>query len=144
MYLQKKFRFGLLTILAGLVVSTLPLSAQQVYKGTFDLPFETRWGGATLEPGHYTVTVEQGFTMKLIRVQGEGGNLISVARPSTVEPFTGPGRITLAHVGGTYAAERLDAGSLGESFTFALPKSLKGESAHGVEGTQDTVAVSTR
>jgi hypothetical protein len=141
MNLQKKFRFGFLAILAGLIVCTLPLSAQPVYKATFDLPFTAHWSGAVLEPGKYTVTVEQGLAMRLIHVQGKGGTVVSVANPSQVEPSTENGRIIFAQVGGTYAIEELIAGSLGQSYAFALPKSLRAESARGGKAP-DTVVLS--
>jgi hypothetical protein len=142
MNLQKKFRYGFLVILAGLIVWALPLSAQQLYKGTFDLPFTAHWNGAVLEPGKYTVTVEQGLATRLIRVQGEGRTVVAVANPSQVETSTENGRIIFAQVGGNYAIEELIAGSLGQSYTFALPKSLRPESARSAKAL-DTVVLST-
>lgn len=143
MYLQKTFRFGLLTVMATLAVSTLPLNAQQLYKGNFDLPFESRWNGTTLEPGRYTVTVEQGLAMKLIRIHGEGRTTVAVVRVSDAAPLAEGSQIIFAHVGGTYAVQRLEAGSLGESFDFDIPKALKAEWARRGEKTQDTVVLST-
>jgi hypothetical protein len=144
MYLQKKFGFGLLAVVAGLIASTSPLSAQQVYKATFDLPFAAHWGGTDLEPGAYTVTVEQGLATKVIRVRGEGATALTFAIPSQIDASTEQGRLTFRNVGGTYVIEQFDAGSLGQSFTFAVPKALHGESARGGEKTPDTVVVSTR
>jgi hypothetical protein len=143
MYLQKKFRFGLLAILAALSISALPLSAQQVYKATFDLPFSAHWGRTVLEPGEYTVTVEQGLAMRLIRIQGEGGTAVTVAGPYKTEPAGEYGRLTFANVGGTYVLEQFDAGSLGQAFTFGKPKSPLGEAAHAGEKTRDTVVLAT-
>jgi hypothetical protein len=143
MYLQKKFRSGLFVVLAGLSISAVPLSAQQVYKATFDLPFAAHWGRTVLEPGEYTVTVEQGLAMRLIRIQGEGGTAVTVAGPYKMEPAGEHGRLTFASVGGTYVLEQLDAGSLGQAFTFAKPKASLGESAHAGEKTHDTVVLAT-
>jgi hypothetical protein len=143
MYLQKKFRFGLLAILAALSISALPLSAQQVYKATFDLPFAAQWGRTVLEPGEYTVTVEQGLAMRLIRIRGEGGTAVAVAGPYKMEPAAEHGRLTFANVGGTYVLEQFGTGSLGQSFTFAKPKALPGESAQADNKTRDTVVLGT-
>jgi len=143
MYLQKKFRFGLLAILAGLIVSTLPLNAQQVYKAKFDLPFAARWGGALLEPGEYTISVEQGLAMRLIVIRGEGGTAVRIAGPYNLEPSAEDDRLTFTNVGGTYVLEQFGSGSLGQSFTFAVPKSLQGQSARGGGRARDTVVLST-
>jgi len=143
MYLQKKFRSGLLTVLAALILSTMPLSAQQVYKATFDLPFAAHWGGTVLGPGEYTVTVEQGFAMRLIRVRGEGGSAVTVAGTYNVEPSAEHGRLTFAKLGETYVLARFGAGSLGESFTFAVPKEFQGESGHGIDRAREAVVLST-
>jgi hypothetical protein len=143
MYLQKKFRFGLLVILAEIIVSALPLSAQQLYRGTFELPFLAHWNGTVLEPGEYMVTVEQGFSMRLIHIQGEGRNAVTVAGPYKVEPLAENGRLTFANIGGAYVIQKFDAGPLGQSFTFAVPKALQGQSDHSNARTRDTVVLST-
>lgn len=130
MYIQKKFRFGVMAILAGLIVSTLPLSAQQVYRTTFDLPFAANWSGTILEPGEYTVTVEQGLAMRLIRIDGEGGKAITVANPAESKPWADVGRLTFTNVDGNYVIQRFDAGPIGQSFSFATPKVRSGQTAH--------------
>jgi len=144
MNLQRKFRFGALGILAGFVLSVVPLSAQEIYKANFELPFAARWNGVVLEQGEYTVTIEQGLAMRLIRIRGEGQNLIRVAGPYKEEPVTEHGHLTFANVGGAYVLQQFDAGALGQSFSFAKPKGLQGQSAHSSELTRDTVVVSTR
>jgi hypothetical protein len=144
MYLQKKFRFGLLVVLAGLIAGALPLSAQQLYRGTFELPVVTHWNGAVLEPGEYTVTVEQGLSLRLIRIQGEGRTAVAVAGTFNIEPFAENGRLTFENVGGAYVIREFDAGPLGQSFKFDVPKALQRQSASGDARTRDSVVLSKR
>jgi len=59
MNMQSKLRFALLTVAIALVAAAIPANAQQLYKGTFTIPFETKVGKTTMEPGQYTITVEQ-------------------------------------------------------------------------------------
>jgi hypothetical protein len=143
MDLQKKFRFGGLIFMAALVLSAVPLSAQQVYKASFELPFTAYWNSTILEPGEYTVTVEQGLAMRLIRVQGPRVTAVTVAASYNEEPFAEQGRLTFANVDGVYLLERFNAGTLGQSFAFTRPKSLRGRSGHTSDVTRNTVVVAT-
>jgi hypothetical protein len=143
MDLQKKFRFGVLVFLAALVLSALPLSAQQVYKATFELPFTAQWNRTILEPGEYTVTVEQALAMRLIRVNGPRVTAVAVAGSYNEEPFAEQGRLTFANVEGVYLLERFHAGTLGQSFSFDRPKALQRRSGRTSDVTRDTVELAT-
>jgi hypothetical protein len=143
MDLQKKFGFVAFVFLAALVLSALPLSAQQVYKATFELPFTAQWNRTILEPGEYTVTVEQGLAMRLIRVQGQRVTAVTVAGSYNEEPLAEQGRLTFANVDGVYLLEQFHAGTLGQSFSFDRPKALQRQSGHSSSPTRDTVVLAT-
>ena len=52
MNLQSKLKFALLAVAIALVPAAIPASAQQLYKGTFTVPFETKWGNTAMEAVH--------------------------------------------------------------------------------------------
>jgi len=143
MDLQKKLRFGVGIFLTVLVISALPLSAQQVYKATFELPFTAQWNRTILEPGEYTVTVEQGLAMRLIRVQGPRVTAVTVASSYNEEPLAEEGRLTFANVDGVYLLEQFHAGTLGQSFSFDRPKALQRQSSHSSSAARETLVLAT-
>ncbi len=66
---------------AGLLATTLAsvvLDAQEgspLSKGSFTLPFETKWGKAILSPGDYFFTVSPGLgNSARVQIQGKKGN----------------------------------------------------------------------
>ena len=127
MNLQSKLRFGLLAVAIALVPAAIPASAQQLYKGTFTIPFETKWGHTVMEPGQYTITVEQALGQKLIRVHGPG-ELAMFATPSRLEPVGDNGKLTFVSIDGLYTLKTFSAGAIGQSFIFPVPKA-KGDHA---------------
>ncbi len=70
MNLQRKLKVGLLALAIVLVAAAVPANAQQIYKATFTLPFEAQWGNTVVEPGDYSITVEDALGQKVIRLHG--------------------------------------------------------------------------
>ena len=129
--LRIKFVFGAVMLAAALGVLS-PLASAEEYKATFSLPVETYWGGTVLQPGEYTVWIEDsrpGATV--LRVSGNGKIATALLGPVEFRAVTGKGRMVLEEVGGMYALREFDAGALGKSFSFALPKAIheKGDRA---------------
>ena len=127
MNLQSKLRFGLLAVAIALVPAAIPASAQQLYKGTFTIPFETKWGHTVMEPGQYTITVEHALGQKLVRVHGPG-ELAMFATPSSLEPVGDNGKLTFVSINGLYTLQTFSAGAIGQSFIFPVSKA-KGDHA---------------
>ena len=124
---RMKFAFVVVTLAAGLGALSPRANAQE-YKGNFSLPFETYWGGTVLQPGEYTVWTEDarpGATV--LRVSGNGKIATALIGPVELREFTSHTRIVLVEAGGIYALRQFDAGVLGKSFSFALPKSIHGK-----------------
>ena len=146
MNLQKKLRFGLLAgaAVAALFVTSLPANAQQLYKATFTLPFEAQWGNVVVEPGNYTITLEEALGQKLIRLHGPG-DLAMLAAPGEPAPFTDNGSLTFVNVNGVQVLSKFQPGLLGQSFMFAVPK-VKADRANGNPKVSETttVALGTR
>jgi hypothetical protein len=127
--LQKKLRFGLFALAIALVAAAVPASAQQLYKATFDLPFEAQWGKTVVEPGQYTIVVEEALGQKLIRLRG-ATQLAMFAIPSSYpEPVGDTGRLTFVSVDGLYTLKSFSIAAIGKSFYFPVPKSKGGEHA---------------
>jgi hypothetical protein len=121
MNLQTKLRFGLLAVAIALVPAAIPARAQQLYKGTFTIPIETKWGHTVMEPGQYTITVEQPFAQKLLRIHGPG-ELVMFATPSNLDPVGDNGKLTFVSVNGLYTLQTFSVGAIGQSFSFPVPK----------------------
>jgi hypothetical protein len=120
--LRMKFAFGAVMLAAVLGVVSPAANAQE-YKGKFSLPVETYWGGTVLQPGDYTVWTENdrpGATV--LRVSGNGKIATALIGPVEFRTISGHNRIVLVEAGGMYALREFDAGVLGKSFSFALPK----------------------
>ena len=127
MNLQKKLKLGLLALAIVLVASAVPANAQQIYRATFTLPFEAQWGSTVIEPGDYTITVEEALGQKLIRVHG-AGDLAVFAGISNSEPFGDRSKLVFVSVNGLYTLKAFSAGSIGKAFMFPVPKA-KGDRA---------------
>jgi hypothetical protein len=129
--LRMKFAFGSVMLAATLGVLS-PLANAQEYKGKFSLPVETYWGGTVLQPGEYTVWTEDarpGSTV--LRVSGNGKIATALIGPVEIRAITGHNKIVLVEVGGIYALREFDAGAVGKSFSFTLPRAIheKGDRA---------------
>lgn len=127
MNLQKMLKLSLLALAIMLVASAVPANAQQIYKATFTLPFEAQWGNTVVEPGEYTVTVEDAPGQKLVRLHG-AAELSVFPGLSNWEPYSEKGKLVFVNINGLYTLRTLDAGAIGKAFTFPVHKS-KGERA---------------
>lgn len=137
---QKKLKFGLLAVTAALVVSSVRADAQQLYKAAFNLPFEAQWGSVVLEPGQYTITVEQTLSgHKVIRLHGQGEQAI-LAGPSSPAPVGDHGRLTFVTVNGVYSLKKFEADAIGQSFIFPVLKT-KGQKSARTGDTPEATAV---
>jgi hypothetical protein len=139
MNLQKKLSFGLLALAVALVVSSVPANAQQLYKASFNLPFEAQLGTVVVEPGEYTITVEEALGQKVIRLHGPG-DLAILAGPSSPEPVADNGRLTFVSINGVYTLKKFDASAIGKSFIFPVHKA-KGERGARTSDAPEATAV---
>jgi hypothetical protein len=130
MNLQRKLKVGLLALAIVLVASAVPANAQQIYRATFTLPFEAQWGSTMIEPGQYTITVEEALGQKLIRVHG-AGDVALFAGISSSEPYGDTSKLVFENVAGVYTLKAFSAAAIGQSFMFPVHKS-KGERAQQV------------
>lgn len=113
--------------LAGLALLATALSAgllsAEDYEGKFTLPFEARWGLATLPPGDYSFRLDTANARHLAKVYGKNGGFL--VWPVGVSDVDVPGRNELIIVR-TGRAGRIRALHLAEPgllFSYAAPKS---------------------
>jgi len=127
MNLQRKLKVGLLALAIVLMAAAVPANAQQIYKATFTLPFEAQWGNTVVEPGEYTITVEEALGQKVIRLHGHG-DLAIFAGPANPEPLADNGKLVFVNVNGLHTLKAFTASAIGESFIFPIQKA-RGERA---------------
>ena len=113
-------------MLAGAFAGTAPLANAQSdhYRGSFQLPFEARFGNVVLQPGSYSVSTLEGA--KGIRITGEKGNVSILAAGYNLEPGTAGARMIMADSGGTYALETFESGAMGKALHFVVGKNRRG------------------
>jgi len=113
--------------LLAAAIAAVPAHAQSP-RATFTLPIQAQWGSAVLPAGDYTILTDGGTTTShILKVQGEGKNVLILAGPFDVAPFSGTGALELRNVDGNYVVTHLNAGFLGRDFSFQVPKTLRTE-----------------
>lgn len=71
-----------LLVLAAAITGSMAgtASAQPVFSGTFTLPYEAKWGAATLQPGPYSITVDSVSRPAVVRSLAGGSAVFVMAR----------------------------------------------------------------
>lgn len=144
MKLQKTLSLSILALAVVVLMAAAPANAQQMMKGTFNLPFEAQIGNNIVEPGQYQITVEASLGQKLIRlhpVNGSGDLTFLTGATDRIDQSDNA-VLKFVSVNGLERLRTLESGVLGESFTFPLWK-IKGEHNARV-GTETSIAVAMR
>jgi hypothetical protein len=116
---------GDLVLVALAVVLSAGLAKSQVVKGTFTLPVEVRWGGATLPAGDYTLRVDDISVPQLIRVEGEGKSAFILAGSHDPFAISNLSQLVLVETAHGYAVRSLEVGEVGVSIDFVVSKQSK-------------------
>jgi len=143
MKLQRTLSLSILA-LAVVVIAAAPVNAQQMMKGTSTLPFEAQIGNTIVEPGEYAITVEEALGQNLIRLHpANGSGDLTFMTGATSRIDRGDNSVLkFVTIDGLRRLKTLEAGVVGESFTFPLWK-LKGEHSARV-GAETSVVVAMR
>ena len=113
----------LLLLGAALCGSTGLASAQSLVKGEFTLPLEVRWGQAVLPAGHYSFDLQDLVTTQVMRVRGEGTNMMVIAQgQSDLPSSTTDSALVLAQNGDTTVVRQLRLAPLGITLHYAAHK----------------------
>lgn len=113
----------------------------QLGRGSFDLPFQVRWGATVLQPGHYTLTLPvTSSAVQPIYLFGNGKTVVVMSAITGVDRKYGPSYLRLVNLGDTYAVKELEFGATGTSYNFPVPRS-RAESLASRSTHQSTIAI---
>jgi hypothetical protein len=117
--------------------------AQEVYyKGKFTLPFEAHWASAVLPAGEYTISMPSTNAPYMLFVRGEGKSVVILANGWADRQLSDDSKLTVVDMDGTETIAHLEAGQLGLTFDYPLPKShMKRMAGAKVGATTKTSAV---
>src|SRR5947209_4194419 len=114
MNLSSKCTLSAMLLAIALFATESQANAQQIYRGTVNLPFETHWAGAVLQPGPHTISIDLANTgINWIRVTGADGMQTILAGGYDRELQPWHSSLTVVNVNGTYAVRHFHAGSIG-------------------------------
>jgi hypothetical protein len=104
---------------------SVPMSAQTVAKGEFDLPCAAKWGLADLPAGHYTFLLDS--TAKQGKLVIRGAKSSPFIRASVVDDHNPVDRneLILIRSGRTGIVRALRLADLGITFYYAMPGSAR-------------------
>jgi hypothetical protein len=94
------------------------------YRGSFNLPFEARFGNVVLQPGSYSVSTLDGA--KGIRITGDQGKVVILAAGYDVKAQTEKAKLILVDSNGMYALKSFESGAMGKELHFLVPKAPRG------------------
>ena len=111
----------------ALAVSTSHACAQSAaVKGSFDLPFETHWGPAVLQPGQYTLSVPTATAIiPEISVTGQGRTVFVGVGSAVGAAVSERSYLRLDKIGDAYVVREFNSGVTGRLLTFSVPKSVR-------------------
>ena len=107
---------GTLCLSAGLA------SAQSAMKGEFTLPSEIHWGRAVLPAGQYSFDLTSTSAPEVIRVRGEGVNVLLMAQATGDRPTPTDSALVIVRQGDNSFVRSLRLAPLGISLYYAQPK----------------------
>jgi hypothetical protein len=113
-------------ILAAAFAGTAPQASAQSerFRGTFELPFEARFGKVVLQPGSYTVSTLEGA--QGIRITGDKGKASLLAAGYDLKPGNGKAKMILVDSDGIYTLQSFESGSMGKALHFRVQKNPRG------------------
>src|SRR5260370_40373825 len=108
--------------LAAVCVGVTPVSAQSAVKGSFTLPHEVQWQGATLPAGDYTFDMKSLGTPARIIIPGPKGFRVITALV-TDEKSSERSLLLVQQRGGKSVVSDLYLAPVGRCLRYAVPKS---------------------
>src|ERR1700682_2841240 len=88
-------------------------NAQDSFHGKFTLPFETRWGSATLPPGDYTFTLPSNSAPYRFYIQGQGASAIIQATTAEEKVVSERSQLSLVDIAAVHTVQTFEAPELG-------------------------------
>jgi hypothetical protein len=113
--------FGLATIF----VTATPAAAQNAIQGSFTLPEEVRWQGATLPAGDYTFSMKSVAAPSVILLDGpNGGAFVAAIATDQLKP-SNRSVLIVEHRGDMRVVRELDLPQIGVRLHYPQPKASK-------------------
>ena len=137
-----KFPNQIALVALALCATAVLGKSQDAYQGTFTLPFEAHWAGATLPAGEYTITMPTDSTPYLLYVRGQGKSAIIMATANNTKAVSDQSHLTVVNTGGREAITSLEAGQLGMTFDYAVFKSKATAESRETKAETETKSVS--
>jgi hypothetical protein len=134
---------ALVLVVGALCLSAGLVSAQSAMKGEFTLPSEIHWGRAVLPAGQYSFDLTSNRTPEVIRVRGEGVNVLLMAQAVGDRPIPTDSALVLVRRGDNSFVRSLRLAPLGISLYYAQPKGEAAPTVAQVPEVTERVPVST-
>ena len=108
---MKSLRYRMLVVsavaLAAVCTNAVSAVAQNAFHGSFTLPAEVRWQGATLPAGDYTLTMKSVTAPNLIVLEGPNGSSFVSAIVGDRDKISGPSVLIVEHRAGKSSVREL-------------------------------------
>jgi hypothetical protein len=112
--------------IALIAVLCLTASRANAQHGTFNLPFEARWGTVVLPPGSYQFSIHTQVSWpRIIEVSGNGKTVSISAGIEASQPQSDHSYLLLSSIDGAQVVREFSLGASGKAFTFLPPKTIK-------------------
>ena len=110
------------------------IASAQACKGQFTLPFEAKWGRATLPAGDYTFTLNSAGRPSIIKVeQGNRNVALVMAQSATASDASKESELVVTRGSGQARIRILHLAELGTDLYYAAPKAEGREMASAPE-----------
>ena len=113
------------SIMLSALAVALSLGASKASAETakFDLPVEAHWGAAVLSPGSYKLSLPISPSgVHIFYLDGDAGIQMAVPSIVNIKESSGPSRLTLVNVDGTYYVRDYTSEARGTTMRFSVPK----------------------
>jgi len=126
---------SLILALAGVCLFAGIASAQAAaVKGQFTLPFDAKWGGATLPAGDYTFTLDSMALPAIVRIEtGDRCVALVMTQGADKTDSSKASELIVTRDGGQARIRVLHVAELGTDFEYSAPKSERREMASAPE-----------
>ena len=133
---------GIATICANASPATAQVTA---FKGSFTLPNEVRWQGATLPAGDYTFSLKSASGPDLIQLQGPKGGSFVISLTASKDDVSDRSVMTIEHRAGMSIVRELYLAQLGLRLHYYVPKPAKDEQlAQGPVTTEQVLVAAAK
>ena len=108
--------------LFAICANAIPAAAQNVVGGSFTLPQEVRWQGATFPAGDYTFSMQSVATPSRITLHGPNGFAFVSAVVADSDSVSDRSVMTIDHLGGMSVVSELYLAQIGLRLKHSVPK----------------------